>query len=73
MLSLEVRFAELSFDGGELALKNPDQKIPASARGLEESSVDTLGLALYEIKHGVDKPSWRKDLAVIRNPLFGFD
>jgi hypothetical protein len=42
---LKFRLAELGFDGRELTLKDPDEKIPASAGWFKESRVNPLGLA----------------------------
>ena len=43
---LEVGLPVLEFDGGELALQNLDEEVPAPARRLQEAGVNALGLVL---------------------------
>jgi hypothetical protein len=67
---IKVRLAELLLHRGKLALKNPDKKVPASARRLQEPGVDTLTLALYQVQHSIDEPPGGKDLSVVGDALF---
>ena len=52
----KVGLPELEFDGGELALQDPDQEVPAAARRLQEAGVNALGLGLDEVEHRFDHP-----------------
>jgi hypothetical protein len=43
----KVGLPELEFDGGELALQDPDEEVSASARRLQEAGVNPLRLVLH--------------------------
>ena len=62
---LKVGLPELEFDGGELALQDLNEEVPAPARRLQEAGVDALGLVLDEVEHRLDHPRGREDLPVV--------
>ena len=66
----KVGLAELDFDGGELALQNPDEKVAAPARRLQEAGVDALGLALDKVEHRFDHPRRGEHLPVVGDAFF---
>ena len=70
MLFFKIRFSKLDFDGGKLALQNPNEEIPLSARGLQKARVNALGFAFDEIEHRLDHPGGGEDLPMICDPLF---
>ena len=63
----EVGLPVLEFDGGKLALQDPDEEVPAPARRLQEARVDALGLALDEVEHRLDHPRGSEYLPVVRD------
>ncbi len=67
---LEVGLPELEFDGGELALQDPDEEVPAPARRLQEAGVNALGLVLDQVEHRLDHPRRGEDLPVVGDALF---
>src|SRR5262245_44534830 len=69
----EVGVAVLELDSGELTPQDLDEEIAAPARWLQETRVDTLGLALHDIQHRLDQPRRRENLAVVGEALFGLD
>ncbi len=73
MSPFKVGLAELGLNGGQLAPQDGDQKIPATARGLQETGVNALGLAFHQIKHVFDQPLRREHLSVVGNAPFGLD
>ena len=70
---LKVGLPVLEFDGGELALQDPDEEVAAPARRLQEAGVNALGLALDEVEHRLDHPRRGEDLPVVGDALFGLD
>jgi hypothetical protein len=70
---LELGFSKLYLYGGQFTLQDWDKEIPASARRLQETRVNALGLALYQVKHLFDQPLRRKHLSVVCNAPFGLD
>src|ERR1039458_3254945 len=70
---IKVGLSELSLYGGQLSLQDRDKEIPASARSLQETRVNALGLALHQVKHVFDQPMRREHLSVVCNAPFGLD
>jgi hypothetical protein len=54
MALLKVGLAELDLHGGQFAPQDGNKKVPASARGLQEPRINTLGLALHQVEHVFD-------------------
>ncbi len=69
---LEIGLPVFHLHGGELALEDFHQEIPAPAGRLQKPRIDALGLALHQIKHRLNHPLRGEDLPVIGDSLFGF-
>ena len=54
-------------------LQYRDEEVPTSASRLQETRVDALALALYQVKHLFDQPRRRKHFPVVCNAPLGFD
>ena len=72
-VACSARLTELRLDGGELALQNPYKKVAATACWLQKSRINALGFAFDKVKHRLDHPRGREDLAVVGDALFGLD
>ena len=73
MPPLKIGLAELGLYGGQFALQDGDKEISASARRLQETRVNALGLAFDEVEHFFDQPPRRKHLSVVCNAPLGLD
>ena len=70
MPPLEIGFAIFEFHGGELALQDSDEEIPAPARRFQKAGVNAFGFALDEVEHRLDHPRGGEYLPVVGDTLF---
>ena len=73
MPAFKIRPAVFDFNVGQLALENLYEKVAAAAGGFKKAEVNTLGLFLDEVEHGLDHPGGGEDFTVVGDTLFGLD
>jgi hypothetical protein len=70
---LEIGLPVFESHCGQLAPENLHEEVAVPACRLQKARVNALGLALYEVKHGLNHPRGGENLPVVGDALFGFD